>query len=69
MIGNFRPEAVAEHLGLDMERHLPQLILALGKPDEEIYLTELKPGEPSAYYRDEENRHFVPKRLTVDLII
>lgn len=69
MIGNFRPDAVAQALSLDTARHLPQLILALGKPDEKIYLTDLKPGQPSAYYRDEENRHFVPKRRLEDSII
>ena len=69
MIGNFRPDAVAAALSLDTAHYLPQLILALGKPDEEIYLTDLEPGQPSAYYRDEENRHFVPKRRLEDLII
>lgn len=69
MIGNFRAEAVAEALGLDIARYLPQLIVALGKPDETIYLVDLAPGGKSAYYRDEENRHFVPKRRLEDLII
>ena len=69
MIGNFFPDAVADLLSLDIARYLPQLILALGKPDEIIYLTDLLPGEKSAYYRDEQNRHFVPKRRLEDLII
>lgn len=69
MIGNFCPDAVADLLSLDIARYLPQLILALGKPDEIIYLTDLLPGEKSAYYRDEQNRHFVPKRRLEDLII
>lgn len=69
MIGNFNAEKVADHLGLDIARHLPQLIVALGKPDETIHLVDLAPGENTAYYRDEENRHFVPKRRLEDLII
>lgn len=68
MIGNFRPEAVAEALSLG-ERYLPQLIVALGKPDEVITLVDLEPGGSSAYYRDAENRHFVPKRRQKDLLI
>ena len=70
MIGNFRPEAVAEALALDPAHYLPQLIVALGKPDETIYLVDLAPGDNSTYYyRDEENRHFVPKRCLEDLLI
>lgn len=68
MIGNFHPEAVAEALSLE-ERYLPQLIVALGKPDEVITLVDLEPGGSSAYYRDAENRHFVPKRRQKDLLI
>lgn len=69
MIGNFRADAVAERLGLDLAHYLPQLIVALGKPDEVIHLVDLAPGEKSAYYRDAENRHFVPKRRLEDLLI
>lgn len=69
MIGNFRAEAVAEALSLDIARHLPQLVVAFGKPDEEIHLVDLPADGKTNYYRDEENRHFVPKRRLQDLII
>jgi len=68
MIGNFRPDSVAAALSLEAH-HLPQLILALGKPDEKITLVDLAPGKNSAYYRDAEGNHFVPKRRVKDLII
>ena len=61
MIGNFSPAKLSEALRLPA--HLtPMLILALGKPDEEIVLTEAAPGESLKYYRDENDVHYVPKR-------
>ena len=68
MIGNFSPEKLSEALGLPA--HLtPMLILALGKPDEEIVLTEAAPGESLKYYRDENDVHYVPKRRLEDVIL
>ena len=68
MIGNFNPEKVRETLELE-ERFRPVLIIALGKPDETVVLTELKPGESYNYYRDENDVHYVPKRPLEELII
>lgn len=69
MIGSFRLEAVTETLALDIARYRPQLVIALGKPDEKITLVDLAPGESSSYYRDGAGRHFVPKRRQKDIII
>lgn len=68
MIGNFSPEQVCEALSLP--RHLkPVLILALGKPDEQIILTDARAGESINYYRDENDIHYVPKRTLNELLI
>ncbi len=66
MIGNFSPDSVAEVTGFP-ENIKPLLIVALGKPDEEIILTDVVDGK-TAYYRDQEDRHYVPKRTLEDLI-
>ena len=67
MIGNFGAAAVKETLGLSKEL-APMLILAIGKPDEEIVLTEVGEDGSIAYYRDENDVHFVPKRSLEDVI-
>lgn len=53
-----------------MPEHLsPVLIVALGKPKEEIVLTEAVEGDDVKYYRDENDVHYVPKRKLEDIII
>ena len=67
MIGNFNAGAVHDALGL-MEEIRPMLIVAIGKPDEEVILTDVVDGQ-TGYYRDSEDRHYVPKRTLEDLLI
>ncbi len=68
MIGNFSPEKIAA--ALELSPHLvPMLIVAFGKPDETIVLTEAAPGESLNYYRDENDVHYVPKRRLEDVIL
>ena len=67
MIGNFHAGSVQEVLHLP-ETIRPLLIVAFGKPDEEIILTDAAGGK-TAYYRDAQDRHYVPKRALEDLII
>ena len=66
MIGNFRADSVQATAKL-AENIRPMLVLAIGKPDEEIVLTDVVDGK-TAYYRDEEDRHYVPKRKLGDLL-
>lgn len=67
MIGNFKPEEVSETLGFS-ENIVPLLIVALGKPDEEIVITDVKENGTN-YYRDENDVHYVPKRSLEDILI
>jgi hypothetical protein len=67
MIGNFSAESVHNVLKLD-EHIKPLLIVAIGKPDEEVILTDVVDGK-TGYYRDEDDRHYVPKRAVEDMII
>lgn len=65
MIGSFSKTDVAEALHLSDNLH-PQLILALGKPDETVRLIQ-QTGDLS-YYREGEI-HYVPKRSLEELIL
>ena len=68
MIGSFNPKRVAEAMNLP-ETIVPMLVVAFGKPDEEIVLTEVGPGENRKYYRDENDVHYVPKRRLEDIVL
>ena len=67
MIGNFAPASVSDALSLP-DGVVPSLILGLGKPDEEIVIEPI--GEKgSAYYRDENGTHRVPKRSLEEILL
>ena len=68
MIGNFSPKKLAETMELP-ENIVPMLIVAFGKPDEKIVLTEVGPGESLNYYRDDQDTHYVPKRKLKDIVL
>ena len=68
MIGNFKPQEIQEGLGLPEHLH-PLLVVALGKPAETIVLTEVGADGNTAYYRDENDVHYVPKRKLEDLLV
>jgi nitroreductase len=67
MIGSADSKEIAKALSLP-ENLLPQLVLALGKPDEEIILEETTDGSVK-YYRDENNIHHSPKRKIEDVVL
>ena len=65
MIGAFRQEL---HEVLELADNLKiALVVALGKPDENIKIVDIN-GD-TAYYRDEQGNHYVPKRTMDELII
>lgn len=69
MIGNFKPEQVKEELHLP-ENLQPLLIVAIGKPAEEIHLVEVGEDGRTAYYRDPSGQiHYVPKRKLEDVLL
>ena len=68
MIGNF--EAGQIKSALQLPDHLaPLLVVAIGKPAEEVVIKEIGPDEPTPYYRDANDVHYVPKRRLEDVII
>lgn len=67
MIGSFSADAIKE--GLALPSHLvPQLVLALGKPDEKVVITEAAEDGSVTYYR-ENGVHYVQKRALKDIIL
>lgn len=68
MIRNFVAEDLAHDLGLP-DRYVPMMILAIGVPDEQIVLEEIEEGQSTAYYRDENQVHHVPKRKLDDILL
>ena len=68
MIGNFSPAKLSAALSLP-DNIVPMLILAVGKPDETVVLTEAAPGESLKYYRDDNDVHYVPKRRLEDVLL
>ncbi len=67
MIGSCDQKELKKVLKLT-ENLTPQLVLALGKPDEEIVLTPAAPDGSVTYYR-ENGIHHVQKRSVEDLIV
>lgn len=65
IIGAFNKEKIIQALQLPYE---PLLILAIGKGNENIRLTEISEGEDHRYYR-KDGTHYVPKVRMEDLII
>ncbi len=68
MIGNFVPSQISGALNLP-EHIKPHLVIALGEPKEKIVITEIEDGEPTNYYRDENDVHYVPKRKLEDIVL
>ena len=68
MIGNFSAQDIRE--GLEFPENLqPLLVVALGKPAETIVLTNVGEDGNTAYYRDENDVHYVPKRSLAEILI
>ncbi len=68
MIGNYSSEGVVELLSLAQNLQ-PVLLVAIGKPAEEVVIVEPETEENVKYFRDENGTHFVPKRKLSDIII
>ncbi|MFO8052136.1 MAG: nitroreductase family protein [Thermoplasmatota archaeon] len=66
MLMAFDKERISESLGIP-DRYEPILVIALGKPKEEVVLEDVREGKIE-YYRDREGAHHVPKR-TLDEIV
>ncbi len=68
IIGSVNRENLRKQLEID-DRYEILLVLALGYPDEEVILDTVGDNGDIKYYRDEEDRHWVPKRKAEELIL
>ena len=69
MFGSIQREKLASLFGIDTEKYSIELVLALGKPKEDVRIVDLPENGSTAYYRDENGVHYVPKRSVEELII
>ena len=69
MIGNCKRSELIKLLDLDPEQYTVSLVLALGKPREEVVLVPVGENGSTVYYRDENQVHYVPKRELADILI
>lgn len=69
IFGSVKREKLAESFNIDTEKYSIDLVLALGKPKEEVKIVDIPENGSTAYYRDENGVHYVPKRSVDDLII
>ncbi|HEX9948939.1 MAG TPA: nitroreductase family protein, partial [Thermodesulfobacteriota bacterium] len=68
MIGSINKEQLRQEL--DIPAHLKiRLVVALGKPAEQVKLEDLAPGGDIRYWRDKKDVHHVPKRTLAELIV
>jgi nitroreductase len=68
MFGGFNKENLKNKLQVP-DRYEILLVIALGKPKEEVVLEELGPDGDIKYWRDDKGVHHVPKRRLEDLIL
>jgi len=68
MIGSYNGNALKEKLNLP-DHLTPMLLIAIGKPAEKIVLTEVGEDGSIAYYRDNNDVHYVPKRKLDDVVV
>lgn len=69
MLGNIKREELANALQIDTTKYKIDLVIALGKPKEEIILEDTSLEHGIDYYRDEHAVHHVPKRPLNELIV
>lgn len=69
IIGSINRENLAEAVGIDTKKYSVDLVLALGKPKETVVITDVGSDGSTAYYRDENAVHYVPKRTLDDIIL
>ena len=69
IFGTVRRSDLADALSIDPSRYSIDLVLALGKPKEQVVIVPVKEDGDTRYYRDENQVHYVPKRALDDIII
>lgn len=69
IFGSVKRKELCEALSIDQGRFRVDLVLAIGKPKEQVVIADVKEDGSVKYYRDENQVHYVPKRSLEDLIV
>ena len=69
IIGSFKKRSLAEILDIDASRYRADLVLALGKPVEEVRIVKTPASGATEYWRDEAGVHYAPKRPLSDVLL
>lgn len=68
MIANIRRPELKEILAIP-EEHEILLVIALGRPKEQVIIDDVPADGNIQYWRDDEQRHHVPKRKLSDMVM
>ena len=68
ILGTIKRRQLSDALGIDPQYKI-LLVIALGKPKEEVVVESLEGNDSVRYWRDAEGIHHVPKRKLTDIII
>lgn len=69
IVGSIGKKSLAEALDINHKRFHVDLVLALGKPIEDVRIVNLPAGGATEYWRDEAGVHYVPKRPLSDVLL
>ena len=69
IIASIKKRSLTEALGIDGNRFQPDMVLALGKPAEDVRIVDVPAGGATEYWRDAEGMHYVPKRALSDVLL
>lgn len=69
ILANVQRDKLAKLFHFDSEQYVIHMVLALGKPKEEVTVVPVGQDGNVNYYRDENGRHYVPKRNLEDIIL
>lgn len=69
IIGAFKKKECATVLGIDADAFDPALIIAVGRPVEQVQLADMPQSGSTVYWRTPDQVHHVPKRSLDEVIV
>lgn len=69
MFGSIKREQLAKDFNIDTDRYSIELVIAIGKPKETVKIVDVSENGSTAYYRDDNGVHYVPKRSLDEIIL
>lgn len=69
ILGSVERKKLSAELGIDAQQYETDLVLALGKPKEQVEIVPVGEDGSTAYYRDEAQVHYVPKRSLAEILL